>query len=263
MTHTQDNDYGSWIGQDLVDQMGAKIGRIGQIYFDERTGQPTWATVRTGLFGTANSFVPLSGVQYQAGDLVSSWAKATVKDGPHVEDDGDGYITYEDEGTLYRYYGMDDQGLASPTGTRPEDVPGRDISGPTTDSAVDAVRRAGHRGHHPPRNRPGTAAQVRRDRAGTNNRARLSRRGPYRAGAHHRREHGRARWPGPRSSEEEHEVVLSEERPVVQKEVVPVERVRLTKDTVTEEAAVNETVRKERIEVENEGTAEETTLGHQ
>ena len=45
-------------------------------------------------------------------------------------------------------------------------------------------------------------------------------------------------------------MVLTEERPVVQKETVPVERVRLGKDTVTEQEQVNEKVRKERIEVE-------------
>jgi stress response protein YsnF len=49
-------------------------------------------------------------------------------------------------------------------------------------------------------------------------------------------------------SEEEHEITLRAERPVVAKEAVPVERVRLTSETVTEDAAVNETVRKERIE---------------
>ena len=46
-------------------------------------------------------------------------------------------------------------------------------------------------------------------------------------------------------TEEEHEVILKEERPVVQKETVPVERVRVDKDTVTEEHQVDETVRKE------------------
>ena len=41
---------------------------------------------------------------------------------------------------------------------------------------------------------------------------------------------------GPAISEEEHEVVLHEERPVVAKEAVPVERVRLDKETVTDQA---------------------------
>jgi uncharacterized protein (TIGR02271 family) len=57
---------------------------------------------------------------------------------------------------------------------------------------------------------------------------------------------------GPEISEAEHEVVLHEEEPVVEKRTVPKERVRLGKETVTEEAEVSEEVRKERIEPEGE-----------
>ena len=57
---------------------------------------------------------------------------------------------------------------------------------------------------------------------------------------------------GPGISEEEHEVVLHEERPVVEKETVPVERVRLDKETVTDEVTVDEEVRKERIETDGD-----------
>jgi uncharacterized protein (TIGR02271 family) len=55
---------------------------------------------------------------------------------------------------------------------------------------------------------------------------------------------------GPAISEEEHEVVLHAEQPVVAKEAVPVERVRLDKETVTEQHTVSEQVRKEQIEFE-------------
>jgi uncharacterized protein (TIGR02271 family) len=57
---------------------------------------------------------------------------------------------------------------------------------------------------------------------------------------------------GPELSEAEHEVVLREEEPVVEKRVVPRERVRLDKDTVTGEERVAEEVRKEQIEVQGE-----------
>jgi uncharacterized protein (TIGR02271 family) len=60
---------------------------------------------------------------------------------------------------------------------------------------------------------------------------------------------------GPGISEEEHEVVLHEERPVVEKETVPVERVRLDTETVTDEVTVNEEVRKERIETDGDDAA--------
>jgi uncharacterized protein (TIGR02271 family) len=55
---------------------------------------------------------------------------------------------------------------------------------------------------------------------------------------------------GPDLSEEEHEVVLHEERVVVNKETVPVERVRLGTETVSEDVTVDEEVRKERIETD-------------
>jgi uncharacterized protein (TIGR02271 family) len=55
---------------------------------------------------------------------------------------------------------------------------------------------------------------------------------------------------GPAISEEEHEVTLHAETPVVEKEAVPVERVRLDTETVTEQATVTEGVRKEQIDVD-------------
>jgi uncharacterized protein (TIGR02271 family) len=55
---------------------------------------------------------------------------------------------------------------------------------------------------------------------------------------------------GPAISEEEHEVTLHAERPVVEKEAVPVERVRLDTETVTEQQQVSETVRKEQVDTD-------------
>jgi uncharacterized protein (TIGR02271 family) len=57
---------------------------------------------------------------------------------------------------------------------------------------------------------------------------------------------------GPAISEEEHEVTLRAEEPVVEKRVVPQERVRLEKDTVTDEQTVSDEVRKERIETDGD-----------
>ena len=57
---------------------------------------------------------------------------------------------------------------------------------------------------------------------------------------------------GPEISEEEHEIVLHEEEPVVEKRTVPKERVRLAKETVADEAQVSEEIRKERIEQEGD-----------
>jgi uncharacterized protein (TIGR02271 family) len=57
---------------------------------------------------------------------------------------------------------------------------------------------------------------------------------------------------GPDISEAEHEVTLREEEAVVEKRVVPRERVRLGKETVTGEEQVAEEVRKEQVDVEGD-----------
>jgi uncharacterized protein (TIGR02271 family) len=59
---------------------------------------------------------------------------------------------------------------------------------------------------------------------------------------------------GPELSEEEHEVVLSQEEVVAEKRVVPKERVRLDKDVEIEQQTVTEDVSREEIEVDDEGT---------
>jgi uncharacterized protein (TIGR02271 family) len=60
----------------------------------------------------------------------------------------------------------------------------------------------------------------------------------------------------PEISEEEHEVVLHDEEPVIEKRAVPKERVRMDKDTRTEDAQVSEEVRKERIEADGDVAAD-------
>ncbi|MFD1212495.1 PRC-barrel domain-containing protein, partial [Arthrobacter sp. GCM10027362] len=43
----------------VIDSEGHKIGSLGELYLDDRTNEPNWATVRTGLFGMSETFVPL------------------------------------------------------------------------------------------------------------------------------------------------------------------------------------------------------------
>lgn len=276
---------------------GDKVGTVGQIYLDNDSGQPEWATVSTGLFGTKESFVPLADAQMADGGLRIAYDKDRVKGAPQVDADRELGPAEEDE--LYAYYGMsssssgtsgttsgtDDDlfetgtsytgagsggstysGAGSDPGTTTtggigagagaagvssvgRDDDGYDTSGPTTD---DAMTRSEERV------RTGTE----RVEAG---RARLRK---YVVTEHQEvsvpvtREEVRVeREPitdanigdatsGPDLSEEEHEIVLSEERPVVTTEAVPVERVRLTKDEVEDTETVGVDVREERIDTD-------------
>ena len=88
------------------DPEGQKLGEVSQVYLDDSTGDPTWVTIRTGLFGTQESFVPLREATSRGGELHVAVDKATVKDAPRLE--ADGHLTPDEEQDLYRYYGIDD-----------------------------------------------------------------------------------------------------------------------------------------------------------
>lgn len=232
----------AWRGRTVVDRDGEKIGKLEEIYLDQETGRPEWALVNTGMFGMKSNFVPVTGAAPRGEDVSVRWDKQTVKDAPGVEPDGE--LSEQEEAQLYRHYGLD----YSPPATAPE---GRDVSGPTTDNAMTRSEEEV---------RVGTA---RRERG----RARLRKyvvTEEVQQTVPVRREEARIeREPitdanvdraldGPEISDEEHEVVLHEEQPVVEKRTVPKERVRLSKDQQTGEEHISEEVRKERVEAEGD-----------
>jgi uncharacterized protein (TIGR02271 family) len=235
-----------WRGREVVTADGDKVGKLEEVYLDTESGEPEWATVTTGLFGTKQSFVPLAQADPQGGRVVVPYSKDQVKDAPSVDPDGE--LSPEEESTLYTHYGV---GRRTGTGTPEGGQVGTDVSGPTTDEAMTRSEEE---------LRVGTAQRER-------GRARLRK---YvvteevqqtvpvqREEVRIEREPitdenvGRA-TEGPDISEEEHEVVLHEEEPVVEKRVVPKERVRMDRDVVTDEAEVSDEVRKERIEAEGD-----------
>ncbi|HEX6500943.1 MAG TPA: PRC and DUF2382 domain-containing protein [Micromonosporaceae bacterium] len=233
------------------DRAGNKIGKVGQVYIDDHTGQPEWITVNTGLFGTGESFVPVEPVELRGDSVVVPFDKEKVKAAPHVEPSA-GHMSEQQEEELFRYYGMTEPGYDVGGGIgdlRPETAVGRDVSGPTTD---DAMTRSEER------LRVGTASQevgqarlrkyvvtehVQQTVPVSHEEVRIEREPITESNV------DRA-MSGPEISEEEHEVTLHEERPVVAKETVPVERVRLTKETVAGEETVGGDIRKEQIESE-------------
>jgi uncharacterized protein (TIGR02271 family) len=238
----------SWHGRTLVDRDGGRIGPIEAIYLDDRTGQPEWALVNTGLFGTKSSFVPLAQATQTGEEVRVPYDKQLVKDAPRV--DVDQHLAEAEEQELWRHYGLDYDRTTRrrPTG---RDAAGRETSGPTTD---DAMTRSEEE------LRVGT---TQRERGRVRLRKYVTTEHLQQTVPVQREELRVEREPitdanrdaatsGPEISEEEHEVILREEAPVVDKRVVPKERVRLDTDTVTGEESVAEEVRKEQIEVQDE-----------
>lgn len=90
------------VGHRVLDTEGHNVGKIKQVYVDERTGEPTWASVHTGLFGMKETLVPLQGAQPMEEDIQVPYDKATVKEAPNV--DADERLSPEDEALVRDYF---------------------------------------------------------------------------------------------------------------------------------------------------------------
>jgi hypothetical protein len=95
-------------GQQLVGSDDEKIGVIEEMYLDADSGEPEWALVHTGLFGSKRTFVPLAGASEADGQLRVPHDKAAVKAAPQVEPDG--LLSKDEEAQLYRHYGIEHPG---------------------------------------------------------------------------------------------------------------------------------------------------------
>ena len=237
-------------GTDVYAADGAKIGRAGAVFVDDETGQPAWVTVHTGLFGTRQSFVPISQAEVVSDGLTVPYSKDQVKDAPNVDPDDDGHMSPQEEQRLYDHYGLastyqESAGRRAGTMDRDRDGGGGDEAMTRSEERLNVGTRQQVAGRARLRKYVVTEQQsvqvpVSREEV------RVEREPITDANRD-------AAVDGPEISEAEHEVTLTEERPVVEKEAVPVERVRLTKDRVTDQETVSGEVRKERIDAEGTG----------
>jgi uncharacterized protein (TIGR02271 family) len=244
----------TWQGRDLLGGDGEKIGSVKEIYEDERTGKPEWALVTTGLFGSRSHFVPLAGAEPSGEQVRVRVSKDQVKGAPSISE---GELSEREERQLFEYYGVpytDEGSVTAESAPRDEagnGSAGDDTSGPNTDDAMtrsEEELRIGKAQEETGRARlrkyvvteqVQTTVPVQREEV------RVEREAITDANREQALD-------GPEISEEEHEVVLHEEIPVVDKQTVPKERVSLKTDTLTEQREVSEQVRKERIETEGD-----------
>ncbi|WP_030329043.1 PRC and DUF2382 domain-containing protein [Streptomyces sp. NRRL B-1381] len=299
-------DSGELDGLTVYDNDGEKVGSVGRVYVDDDTGKPDWVTVKTGLFGMKESFVPLAGARRVGSDLHVAHPKESVKDAPRV--DADAHLSVAEEEELYRHYGLNRKsgnlggnrpqgsdaptaagtgamgaagaaGTARGTGT----APGAKATGKATTTG--AAGTAGTGGH---RDTDASARPLAGAGAGTSRAADMSGREEMVRSEEQLHvgteeyESGRARLhkyvvteevtrtvpvsheevrvvreplqPGDKTAgttdfgEQDVEVTLHAERATVRKEAVPVERVRLETNRVTEQKEVSAEVRKEKID---------------
>lgn len=254
-------------GGTVVGRDGEKIGKVEQVFIDDQTSEPEWVTVKTGMFGGAASFVPLQDASVNGQEIQVPFGKDKVKDAPRIED-ADGHLSREEESELYRYYGRD---YDDATHTEPDyRHSGADIPAETDSRDSGTDTRAGTDARSMTRSEEQVDIGTEKVSTGkvrlrkyvvtenvtktvpvTHEEVRVERepisetdRGDHSAG-------GEIDDTG----EDVAEVELSEDRIVVDKHTVPVEKVSMGTETVTEEQQVSEEVRKEQID------ADETDAG--
>ena len=272
-------DVNAILSSTAYDSDGDKIGKVEQVFLDDNSGEPTFLTVNTGLFGAKENFVPVKGARQDGDRVVLPYTKDVIKDAPKV--DADQHLSPAEEEELYRYYELNYEdgrtagtdrnhttaaaGTAGTAGVAGTAAADRDVTDRDR-AAVDQDRRdvAATAGDQ--------ASVVRHEErldVGTQEReaghARLRK---YVVTDHEtvdvpvEREEvtvertpindANARVDNGVIGEEEVEVTLHEERPVVQKETVAVEEVGLNKQTVQETQRVEADVRKEQVDVETD-----------
>jgi len=253
----------------VLSSSGDKIGSVDQFYVDDASGNIAWVSVHTGLFGTSESYIPLDSATVQGSDVVVPYTKDQVKDAPKVNTDG-GALEEDDQDVLYRHYGIGGgfadtgvtggytdttgsadyagAGVGSGLGTDS----GHDTSGPDTD---DAMTRSEEHVNVGTRQTETGRARLRKYIVTENvtttvpvshEEVRIEREPITDANVG-------AAMSGGDLTEEVHEVTLHAERPVIEKETVPVERVRLDKEVVTDTETVTSDVRKEEIDIDVDG----------
>jgi uncharacterized protein (TIGR02271 family) len=224
-------------GLPVYDANGDKIGELEDIFYDQNTNEPQWIGIGTGFFGTKRVLVPVEGATLSGDGYNVPYTKDQVKDAPDVDGDE---VSEQRAAELYSHYGLTysetrsdsgitrrDEGVAEHGLTRSEEelrVGKREVGAgrirlhkwvetEPVERAVE-LRRETARVYREPVERPVASGDI---------------------------------------GEQQVELELSAEEPVVAKQAVAKERIGLDKDVQTERETVREELRKERVEVEGEG----------
>ncbi len=268
-------------GLQVIDSEGSKVGKVTTVFLDTETEKPEWASVKTGFFGSHEALVPLANASASDDEISVPYTKDAIKNAPHHDPEQE--LSNTDEAQLFDHYGIPYSGdtVTADTsrlgrGSESGDVVGRTNGIDSQDSGYQGSngRTNGTVGHDTvghDTSGPNTDDAMTRSEEQLTVGTRQVETGRARLRKHIVTEHVTTTVPvsheeivverepiteansgaalsGGELTEEEHEVVLHAEQPVVAKETVPVERVRLNTQTVTGTEEVSESVRKEQIE---------------
>ncbi|MFD9635352.1 DUF2382 domain-containing protein [Streptomyces violascens] len=252
------DNLGSLNGKSMYDQDGEKIGTVGQVYTSEHGGQPEWVTVKSGLLGMKESLVPLTGARRVGDDIHVPYAKETVKEAPRLAM-GE-HLDPDQERQLYQHYGLTATGtggIGTAIGTAES---GRAAAGAHGSKPAkgknphsDELIRSEEQLHITTEEREVGHARLRKVVVTENVTTSVPLSHEEVRVVHEAiLPEERAGIRGARIGEAQTEVTLHADQPIISKESVPVERVRLETERVTEQREVSAEVRKEQVEYDTD-----------
>ena len=273
-----------YAGYTVYDPDGDKIGKVDDLFLDEYD-QPEYLGVKMGFLGTKSTLIPWEMVEVREADssLIISADDGHVKNGPTFDDDRE--ITPEFESEVYSYYGLQQTSSGASTedrGTYAEyssETTGGGSAGP---GMAMGDTESGEFREHPPseegvsgegsdlddrdelrvqRSEEELAAGTREREAGAmrvRKRVRVDREQIEVPTKHEEVSVERVPVSGEATEaqigEDEVVVPVTEEEVVVSKRAVAKEEVRIKKDVVEDTEVVEEDVRREEIDVEDDTT---------
>lgn len=110
MTSIEEAD--SWIGRTAVDDTGEQVGMISQIWVDDASGRPAWASVTGPALGVREALVPLAGAVPLGGGVQFPYTREEIVDAPQVADEG--RLDLDEKERLCAYYGTADTDAGPP-----------------------------------------------------------------------------------------------------------------------------------------------------
>jgi sporulation protein YlmC with PRC-barrel domain len=93
-------------GRDVIDQVGAQVGKVKALFAPGGEGEPMWVTIelKEGMVSSRLAVVPCARLKDEAGVVTVPYSCQHIRDAPEVDIDGE--ISLEDDRTLRDYYGI-------------------------------------------------------------------------------------------------------------------------------------------------------------
>ncbi|RSZ65173.1 PRC-barrel domain containing protein [Corynebacterium hylobatis] len=103
----------------VYDRDGVKLGRVKEVYINNKTGEPDYAEVSHGLFGMRSTVVPLRGHTLEDRTLKLAFSKDLLKDAPEISKKTQLPKRREDHNQICEYYGLTDTADVHSYGDQP------------------------------------------------------------------------------------------------------------------------------------------------